>query len=217
MSLETLWVLQTWRKTHRLHFIRAFDAMFHRARGTKAAHVETRPESARHTRCPAHGRQRRTRGQASLAQPLRDEPDARAPAGDDGRSAARQGWTRPRSFAARTRAARPRRSARTGRERRVVPQRGDRSRSTRSNVHAANERGVRGDVRLRHPRPRRRRGAARAAALHAEATQGQRSASRRQRRPGDGRGRQDDRAGGAYAGAVSGSLGRRGASRTCSE
>src|SRR6185295_16541799 len=34
MSWETVWVPHTWRKTHCLHFIRALDAMSHRARGT---------------------------------------------------------------------------------------------------------------------------------------------------------------------------------------
>ena len=131
---------------------------------------------------------------ARAAQRLRLSPSAMSRAlarlrDDDRRSAAGPGRARPRSDAARARAARAGRSAGAGRRSGAAPGGDARPRTARPHLHAAHQRRLRRELRTAPDRARRHGGARRAAALRAEARQGQHAAARRQRRSGDRRGR----------------------------
>ena len=155
----------TWRKTQRLHFIRAFDAMSSSV--ARWEHVDARPQPARHARRTARGRQRRGRRPTVAAQPVGDEPGVGAPAGDDGRSAPGQGrtWSGADTPGARTPRAGRRGSCRTPRRCFALPR--ARPRTAGPNVHAADQRRLRGELRAGPHRARRRGGVRRAAALRA--------------------------------------------------
>ena len=123
------------------------------------AHGETRSQPAGHPGRAARGRQRRARSPAFAAEPLGDEPGVGATAGDDGRSAAGPGRTRARPHAPGDRAARASRPARAGRSGHPAPGREARPRAPGQDVHAADQRRLRGELRSGSRRarsPRRR-------------------------------------------------------------